>query len=1166
MTDSFTHLHVHSEYSMLDGAARIKDVVQKAKQDGQPAVGVTDHGNMYGVPEFYKACQSVDIKPIIGTEAYMADMNRFERPLRRSKKTDDSGGEVEGGHKLYYHITLLAENNEGYKNLIQIASRAFLEGYYYKPRVDWEVLNEHSAGVIATSGCLGGHVLQSLMNDGYDAALKKAGLLQDIFGRDNFFIEIQDHGIQAQHDTNPDLIKISREIGAPLLLTNDSHYVNADDQISHDALLCVQTKARLGDEHRFRFEGHEHYLKTAAEMRGLFPDYPEACDNTLLIAERADVELAFGETHLPEFPVPEKYKDDYEYLERLTLAGARKRWGDYGDDVADRLAFELKTIQDMGFVSYFLIVWDLTRFAREEGIRMGPARGSAGGCAVSYCLGITNVDPLEHDLLFERFLNPSRISMPDIDMDFDTRYRDHMINYAAEKYGKDHVAQIITFGSIKARAAVRDSTRVLDLPYALGDKISRAMPGLISGRDTPLHACINKEDKHAEGYERASGVRDLYDSDEDCRKIIDIALGLEDLKRQDGVHAAAVVISPEPLMTYLPIQRKPQAGSDPQDAPIITQYDMDAVEELGLLKMDFLGLRNLDIITDTLKLIEEDTGEKIDIDNIPMDDEATFKLLQAGNTIGVFQLEGKQMRELMRALRPTEFDDVAALIALYRPGPMADNMHYDYADRKNGRKPVEDYHPDLHNLMSDTYGLMIYQEKLMRAAQILGNYSLAEADNLRKACGKKKPELIAKEKEKFIPAVVNNGYSEEFAKKMFGIIEPFADYAFNKSHAVGYGYISYQTAWLKANYPIYYMSCLLSSVSDKQEKLRIFLNECRRMDIEVTVPDINLSEAHFRPHDGKIVFGLTAVRGLGEGWAEKVVAERDVNGPFGDFYDFCDRIPKDALNAGALEASILSGCFDKMYEKRRGLYTAAKEISKDTAKRRKVEDAGQMGLFEETGGIDRIEIPDIEFDSLDRLAREKDLLGVYVSENPLLPFEEELSEAADESIHDVVETQISDWITIAGIVSQMKPFWTRKGDKMATCFLEDFEGQVEVVIFPKTMQNFGHLLKDDAVVAIQGRYAVERAEDANFVANEVTVIAGATDTEEGYKVTVGQPDDWDDYILRLKKILAKHKGATEVQLVVGDETLTLPDNYRVNPTLKLDMDIAQLSKRSMSVV
>jgi DNA polymerase-3 subunit alpha len=830
---------------MLDGAARLDDLVAKAVADGQPALGITDHGNMYGVLDFFKECRAQGVKPVIGTEAYMAYETRSERPPRRGR-VDDSGGDTEGGKKLYYHLTLLAETDQGYRNLIQLASLAFMEGYYYKPRMDWELLQRYHHGLIATTGCLGGHVLQSLLQGDEKGALDKAGRLQEIFGKDNLFVELQDHGLPAQRDTNPQLIEIARKIGAPLIATNDSHYVHREDHEAHDALLCVQTGATLSDPKRFKFEGQEHYLKTAQEMRYLFRDFPEACDNTLWVAERADVTIEFGKPQLPNFPLPEGFTDDAGYLDHLTWEGAKQRWGqEIPPSAVERLAYELQVIKNMGFASYFLIVWDLIKHAKDNGIRVGPGRGSAAGCAVAYCLRITDLDPIKYDLLFERFLNPSRISMPDIDMDFDSRYRDEMIRYAAEKYGRDHVAQIITFGTIKARNAVRDAARVLGYPYSVGDKIAKAMPPLVMGRDTPLKYCFEQSPKYADGYKAASELRAMCDADPDVKRVVDVAKGLEGLKRSDGIHAAAVVITKEPLTDYLPIQRKPEAGGKVEDAPVVTQYEMHGVEELGLLKMDFLGLRNLDVITDTVEMVRAAKDPTFDIDNVSLDDLKVFELLGRGDTMGVFQLESPPMRALLKSLAPTSFEDVSAVLALYRPGPMSVNMHYDYADRKNGRQEVSYFHEDAREVLGDTYGLMIYQESVMRVAQKFAGYSLAEADNLRKAMGKKSREVMAKERSSFETGCETTGYGRKLGEQLFDVIAKFADYAFNKSHTFGYGLVTYQTAYLKAYYPVEYFASLLTSVKSNLDKAAVYLSDARSAGIKVLTPDVNRSVMDF---------------------------------------------------------------------------------------------------------------------------------------------------------------------------------------------------------------------------------------------------------------------------------------------------------------------------------
>ncbi len=1198
---SFTHLHTHTEFSMLDGAARVKDLVKAAVSDGMPALGITDHGNMYGVLDFYKACRDAGITPVIGTEAYMAGESRHERPVRRGR-VDDTGGDAEGGQKLYYHLTLLAENLEGYRNLMKLSSAAYLEGYYYKPRLDWELLERHHDGLIATTGCLGGVVLQALLAGDQPEAERRAARLQDIFGKGNLFVEIQDHGIADQHRTNPQLIEIAQRIGAPLLATNDSHYTHREDAVAHDALLCVQTGALLSDTNRFKFEGTEHYLKSAAEMRHLFREVPEACDNTLLIAERADVQIELGKPSLPEFPVPERFTGaTYEeraqaYLRHLASEGAKERYGDpVPPQVTERLDYELGVIADMGFPAYFLVVWDLIRFARETGIRVGPGRGSAAGCCVAYCLRIVDLDPIRYDLLFERFLNPGRKQMPDIDMDFDERYRSDVMRYAAEKYGSDRVAQIITFSTIKARAAVRDAARVLGKPYIVGDRIAKAMPPLIMGRDTPLRACLEKTEGYEDGYATAGELRAMHETDPEAKEVIDVALGLEGLRRQDGIHAAAVVISRDPLTEYLPIQRKPDAGGNPEDAPIVTQYEMHGVEDLGLLKMDFLGLRNLSVIERALDLIEEATGERPDIDRVPLDDEPTLALLRRGESVGVFQLEGGPMRALMRSLAPTSFDDVAALVALYRPGPMAANMHNDYADRKNGRKPITYPHADLEPILTDTQGLMIYQESVMRVAQKIAGYSLEEADNLRKACGKKIRSLIAAEREKFVAGCAAQGYGEELGTQLFDIIEPFADYAFNKSHAYGYGLVAYQTAWLKAHHPVEYMAALLTSVKDNKDKTAVYLAECRTMGIDVLVPDVNRSVAEFAPDRSTppgdvsagdhadepqvvdaaadevgpatpggtgaerkaIVFGLAAVRNVGESLVDRIVAEREANGPFEDIFDFCARVDPVVLNKRTMESLVKGGAFDSLGHPRQGLCLVLETVVDRSLERRREQDLGITTLFAafeeeqadpDWGGV-KVPIPDAEFDKAQRLAFEKEMLGLYVSDHPLRGYEAALARHTDSSLSDMREddTPVGDRSpvrTVGGVVTDLRRSYTKKGDLMARFVLEDLQAAMEVFVFPKTMAEYGAWIENDAVIVVKGRLDT-RDEEPKIVCMEVSrpmLERGNSDLH----ITLPLGVLTDAKVDGLKQVLSGHPGPSPVLLHVGEKVLRLPPEFNVD--------------------
>ena len=1146
---------------MLDGASRLDEIVEAAAKDKQPGLGITDHGNMYGVLPFYRACKAQGIKPIIGTEAYMAYDSRHERPKRGRGNVDDSGGNTDEGRKLYYHLTLLAENNNGYKNLIQIASRAYMEGFYYKPRIDWEVLNDHSDGIIATTGCLGGQVLQALLRGDEAEALERAGRLQEIFGKDNLFVELQDHGIPEQKQTNPALMNIAAKLGAPLLATNDCHYTHQGDHVAHDALLCVQTGSLISDPNRLKFHGDQHYLKTANEMRYVFKDVEVACDNTLWIAERADVEIEFGNPLLPDFPLPDEFEDDDQYLQHLTLQGARERWGEQlSEEISDRLAYELRVMSDMGFSAYFLITWDLIRYAREQRIRVGPGRGSAAGSAVAYALKITDLDPIKYDLLFERFLNPSRISMPDIDMDFDSRYRDEMISYVAAKYGRDHVAQIITFSQIKGRAAVRDAARVLDKPYAVGDQIAKAIPPPVMGRDTPLWACIEKHEQYLDGYKSSAELRQMYESDPVVKEVIDVALGLEGLRRQDSIHAAGVVITKEPLTEYLPIQRKPEKNKDIEDAPVVTQYEMQSVEDLGLLKMDFLGLRNLDVITDTLELIEETTNEEVDIDNVALDDPETFALLAAGESIGVFQLESPPMRSLMKALAPSSFEDVAALVALYRPGPMAANMHHDYADRKNNRKPIEYFHPDAEELLRDTYGLMIYQESVMRVAQKFAGYSLADADSLRKAMGKKIRKAMEEERERFTSGMESMGYEAKLGIQVFDIIAQFADYAFNKSHSYGYGLIAYQTAYLKTHYPVQYMAALMTSVKGrKKEDSAIYLNECRLMGLNVVVPDINQAGMNYYPDLGTetseqaIIYGLSAIRNVGEGIVTLLLEERNMNGPFEDFYDFCNRVDMQVLNRRAVEALIKAGSFDSMGHPRQGLLAVYERIVEQTVSRRRERDMGVMTLFEsapeESADVfdEKIIIPDLEFEKPQRLAFEKEMLGRYISDHPLNGYGGTIRRKCDVSTTGLGHQEEGKVVKVGGVISELNKKYTARGELMANISLEDLEGSVEVIVFTKVMSQVGHKLINDQPVIITGRVD-RRDETLKLVCMDVETLKSDEETKiSSIEVQIPQTGTTTKHLENLASLLNEHPGECDVYVWIGSKKIWLGSEVRVNP-------------------
>ncbi|MGH9267184.1 MAG: DNA polymerase III subunit alpha, partial [Acidimicrobiales bacterium] len=1090
MDKSFAHLHLHTEFSMLDGAARVADVVAQAAADAQPAIGITDHGNMYGVLDFYAACRERGINPVIGIEAYMAGGSRHDRPLRRGR-LDDAGGEAGEGEKLYYHLTLLAETTEGYRNLTQLSSAAYLEGYWYKPRVDWELLERHHEGVIATTGCLGGVVLQALVRGDVAGATALAARLQDIFGPENLFVELQNHGLAKQKATNPQLIEIARRTGAPLLATNDSHYTHRADAVAHDALLCVQTGSSIDDPNRFKFESHEHWLKPAAEMRALFSAWPEACDNTLRIAERAQVEIEFGNPRLPAFLLPAGFDSDDAFLRHLAFDGAAGRYGHPLPAAAsERLDYELGVISAMGFSRYFLVVWDLVSHARSRGVRVGPGRGSAAGCCVAYCLRIVDLDPIRYDLLFERFLNPGRRQMPDIDLDFDERYRGEIIRYAAERYGVDHVAQIVTFSTIKARAAVRDAARVLGYPYLVGDRIAKAMPPLVMGRDTPLAACLERQPEHDDGWKAAAELREMYAADPDVAKVVDVARGLEGLRRQDGIHAAAMVITDRPLTEYLPIQRKPDPGGDPSAAPIVTQYEMHGVEALGLLKIDVLGLRNLSVIERALDLIEGRNGSRPDIDTVPLDDDATLAMLRAGDSIGVFQLEGGPMRALLRQMAPSRFDDVAAIIALYRPGPMANIPHY--VARKHGREPITYLHPDLEPILGKTYGVLVFQEAVIAIAHRIAGFDLARADDFRRAVGKKKPEVVAAQRGDFVAGCLANGYDRKLAEDLFALIEPFANYGFNASHAFGYALVAYQTAWLKAHHPVEYMAALLTSVKGDKDSTAKYLAECRAQGIQVLVPDVNLSASDFAVQDGRIPFGLSAVRNVGEALVERVIAERGAGGPFADFYDFCERVDPAVLNKRAVESLIKAGAFDSLGHTRAGLCQVFEVVVDRTLARRREREQGILSLFGDlvpAGGAPaydeaRVPVPPDDFDKARKLAFEKEMLGLYVSDHPLAGAEAWLRKQVDCSIAELRDGPDGEPRLVGGVVTSLVRKYTRRGEMMATFSLEDLESSIEVWVFPRLLHEYGPVLADDAVVMVKGRLDL-RDDEAKVVALEI---------------------------------------------------------------------------------
>lgn len=1155
---SFAHLHLHTEYSLLDGAARISDVVGAAAAMGQPAIGITDHGNLYGVVDFVKAARKHEIKPIIGIEAYFTAGSRFERPPQEQR----------------YHMLLYAENQVGYRNLLALSSKAYLEGYYYKPRIDFDLLEAHSEGVIATSGCLGGLVPQLLGPDAvseegnkgtprdFEAAVAAAGKFQDIMGKDNFFIEVQDHGLEAQSRIMDDLLEISRRVGAPLLATNDAHYTHQSEHDAHDALLCIQTGSLRNEPGRLRFDGTEHYLKTAEQMQALFPEdrFPNACSNTLWIAERADVEFEFGKILLPHFPVPEG-ETEVTYLRSLVERGTHDRYGpEPGAVVWERVEHELKIIEEMGFPAYFLIVWDLIRHARDNQIRVGPGRGSAAGSIVSYVLRITDIDPIEYGLIFERFLNPGRKSMPDIDMDFDDRYRSEMIRYAAEKYGHDRVAQIITFSTIKGKQAIRDAARVMGHPYSLGDRVAKSMPPAILGKDATLDQVLHPPQQGAasevrDWYANAQGLREMYQTDSAVKEVVDVARGLEGLRRQDSIHAAAVVIAPEPLTNIVPLQRKGD------EAETVTQFEMHGVEDLGLLKMDFLGLSTLSVIDRCLELIQRTSGEVVDIDNIPLDDEATFDLFRVGDTIGVFQMEGSAMRSLIRSLKPDGFADIIALNALFRPGPMGANMHNLYADRKNGRAEVEDLHPAVTERLAETYQIMVYQEQVMMVAQELAGYSVADADDLRRAMGKKIKSVMVAEEEKFVAGCVSQGHPEQTGRDLFALIAHFAGYGFPKAHATAYGLVAYQTAYLKAHHPAEFMASMLTATKSNKDKTAVYLNECRQMGIEVLVPDVNESESDFTVHDGRIRFGLSAIRNVGVGVVEKIVEARNES-PFESFGDFVDRVDITALNKRTVESLIKAGGFDALGESRKGLTLMHEMILDTTLERRRNEEMGQYSLFAGGDDVDAAEsftMPTDEWQQKLKLAFEKEMLGLYVSDHPLLSVGASLAAATSTTIPELSGLADRSSVTLGGIVGAITRRWTKNGDPMLFFQLEDLEGSVEVIMFPKTVHEYGPVVVEDAVIIVSG-HLDHRGDDVKVVSREVTELVVRDDSTVRLGVTAARLTP--EVVSSLKVILRNHPGTASVFLNLSDngdtKVLKLGDDHRVEPRSALFAELKEL--------
>lgn len=1137
----FVHLHVHSEYSMLDGAARIGEMLAEAQRLGQSAMAITDHGYLFGAFDFYSQAKKLGIKPIIGVEAYVTPgTSRFDQNRVRWGEAHQAADDV-SARGAYTHLTLLSRTTAGMHNLFRLGSLASLDGQMGKwPRMDRELLQTYSDGLIATSGCPSSEVQTRLRLGHYDEAVRAAGELQDVFGKENFFVEVMDHGLEIERRTIKDLLRVAETIGAPLVATNDLHYTRKEDAHAHEVLLAVQSGSTLDEPtydqggSRFAFSGDGYYVKSAEEMRRTWAELPEACDNTLLIAERCEVEFPTDANYMPHFPVPDGEDENSWFVKEVERGLHRRYPGGIPDDVRAQARYETDVIVQLGFSGYFLVVADFIAWARAQGIRVGPGRGSAAGSMASYAMGITELDPLLHGLIFERFLNPERVSWPDVDVDFDERRRGEVIRYVTDKYGDDRVAQIVTYGTIKAKQALKDSSRVLGFPFAMGEKLTKAMPPAVMGKDIPLSGMYDPEHPR---YAEAEEFRQVVQADPEAQRVLETARGLENLKRQWGVHAAGVIMSSEPLIDIIPIMKRPQDGA------IITQFDYPTSEGLGLIKMDFLGLRNLTILDDALRNIVANDKAGIELEDIPLDDKQTYELLGRGDTLGVFQLDGGPMRALLRQMRPDNFEDISAVIALYRPGPMGMNSHTNYALRKNGLQPNTPIHPELAEPLAEvldgTYGLIVYQEQVQKAAQVLAGYSLGQADLLRRAMGKKKKEILDKEFVPFEAGMRERGYSKPAIQAVWDTLVPFAGYAFNKAHSAGYGVVSYWTAYLKANYPTEYMAGLLTSVGDDKDKSALYLNECRRMGITVLPPDVNSSSALFTAVGDDIRFGLTAVRNVGANVVDAIVRTREEKGAFTSFTDFLDKVPAVVCNKRTIESLIKAGAFDSLGHPRRSLLLVHEQAVESVIGVKRREAEGQFDLFADLGGDDgpgfSVQVPEVpDWDKKQRLAFEREMLGLYVSDHPLSGLEHVLSAAADVSIATLNADEArpdGSTVVIAGLVTSLQRKMSKQGNPWAAVTLEDMEGSVEIMFFGETYLAYSTVLAEDAVIVVRGR--VRRRDDAmQLQAMEVSLPDLSAVADAPVVVTLSEARCIPPVLERLREVISTHPGITELHLRV----------------------------------
>ncbi|SJM65561.1 DNA polymerase III subunit alpha [Gulosibacter sp. 10] len=1127
--DQFVHLHNHTEYSMLDGAAKIDELIKTAAEMGMPAIATTDHGNMFSAYEFYRTAKKYDIKPIIGTEAYLTPGTH--RGDKSRVQWGNGGGDDVSGGGAYTHMTMVAETTEGMHNLFRLSSYASIEGQYFKPRMDRELLQRYAKGVIATTGCPSGEVQTRLRLGQWDAAVKAAGEFQDIFGKENFFLELMDHGISIERRVRDDLLKLGKHLDIRPLVTNDLHYTHKEDAVHQEALLCVQSGSTLDDPHRFKFDGEGYYLKSAEQMRHLWSDFPEACDETLAIAERCTAEFDESANYMPRFPVPEGHTEASWFHEEVQR-GLHYRYGETIPDESQAQAdYETGIITQMGFPGYFLVVADYIQWAKDNGIRVGPGRGSGAGSMCAYALRITDLDPLQHGLFFERFLNPDRVSMPDFDIDFDDRRRSEVIRYVTEKYGDERVAQIVTYGTIKSKQALKDASRVLGYPFSVGDQLTKAMPDAVMGKDIPLAGVY---DPDHERYKEAGEMRAVIDANPDFQKVFETAKGLEGLKRQWGVHAAGVIMSSEPIIDVIPLMKREQDGQ------IVTQFDYPSCESLGLIKMDFLGLRNLTILSDAIENIEDNRDETIDLETLPLEDEGTYQLLSRGDTLGVFQLDGDGLRSLLRLMKPDSFEDVSATIALYRPGPMGANSHTNYAMRKNGQQQITPIHPELEEplkeILAESYGLIIYQEQVMAIAQKVAGYSLGQADLLRRAMGKKKKAELDKQFDRFKQGMNDNGFSDAAVQALWDILLPFSDYAFNKAHSAAYGVVSFWTGYLKCHYGPEYMAALLTSVGDSRDKLAEYLNECRHMKIQVLAPDVNESTLRFRAVGQDIRFGLGAVRNVGAQVVADIVREREEHGKFASFHDFLKRVSLNVLNRRTVESLIKAGAFDSMGYTRRALVEIHESAIDAAVSRKRNEAHGQVDLF---AGLMEFEEEESvvparpEFTRRDKLAFERDMLGLYVSDHPLKGLEVELSKLSAMPILNLLgDTTVRDGeqVQIAGLITTVQHRIARNsGNPYALVTVEDFGGEITVMFLGKTYLEYQAELQSDAIAVVRGR-AQHRDDGLNITAQGLTIPNLSVGEDRPVTLTIPDTRATETLVQGLDELLRRNAGESEVLL------------------------------------